>query len=137
MIIHLNKTIFIIFLLMQIPLSQADIYSRWNQESKNKYIQECSSNAIDKALPLYSTAFQGKMSTAEYNAFIQSINQQMTDNCHCIITEASKAFSHRDFINKPDSVTELASSLTQTGAACSPNMDDMVNQMKNLMGISN
>lgn len=132
---YFNKSYFIIILLLQVSLSHAGNFTRWSAESKNKYIEQCSSSTAEKSLPLYRKVFQGKMSTVEFNAFIQSINQQMANNCDCFITEASKRFSHQDFIDKPDSVVELAKSLSQPGASCSSNMNAMVEQMKRLMGI--
>jgi len=134
---YLIKTCFVIFLFLQMSLTHADTDLRWNSNLKNKYIQECTSIAKEKSLPLYRTAFQGKMSAAEYTAFIQSINQGMADDCRCIVTKISKTMSYQDFISKPDNVSELADSLSQTGAACAPNMNAMVNRIKNQLGILN
>jgi glucose-6-phosphate-specific signal transduction histidine kinase len=101
----------------------------WTDQIKRQKVQQCTDRAVAKSVPLYKAALKGKLDDLEYQAFIQSISQEMSETCHCLISHIATEYDHQQFENETQAVTHYAESLSRDGQPCAPDMEAMVQRM--------
>lgn len=105
----------------------------WNVKNRNFIIQSCFDKAQSKARPIYKAMFYGKMSDAEYEAFLVSNNTQLLQSCQCVVNRITFEYLPNEILENPERVGSYTNMLSGDDGPCGLNIEILLADMRTRM----
>lgn len=121
-------TYLVAFLLPVSATASSDEDEAWSRQYKQTLVQACHRQSLEQTTELYRRAFNGRMDSRSFEAFLVANSAQLARSCQCLFQRIAGEFSPSDFESQTTQVSVLSEALLSEGGACATDVERVIDE---------